>query len=822
MTDMIDIDREAAWEVEGIRRSTERFRAAAASADPASLPSGMAILRRIAGPLTKLVEAAQESELDSMAYGGSADRAHCQFAFSSLKADQIAVLTICMAINHTIGTVTNGNRATCLLSQARAMAKAVKEQIDYEQWVADQKEANKIAQEEHQEDHVDLLSRLRHRHPNVDRSKWKRWVRIVQVAKTAKWGEKSEVVVGTRMIDMLLKAAPDLFIKASISTGDGHKKYVLQRTDLCRELMDNRDAQAEVSRPDLMPMLIKPLPWRYNDQGEAEGGYIVHKQPLVRSGMFGHTTALVRPVSDLDLGSLNDVQNTGWRINRWMLDVLIEAWGSGSTLAGLERVQRKILPPLIEKERWDELSSEERIVASKARCDAHGHNASADGREQAVWDVVTVATELQNKAAIYFPHSRCFRGRMHPMPSRGPQPQGSDLSKSLLMFADGMALGDDGLFWLCVRAANCAGKDKLPLEQRVEWAMENQANITASAQDPLGFTWWAEMDEPWGLLATCNELAMAWALDDPSTFVSHLPIPLDGSCNGIQHLAALGLDPVGAKATNLCAGLDRQDLYEEVAKVVRAQVEKDAALGLEAALSWHGRITRKVVKRAVMTTPYGVTDSGIRTQLIADGHVQVDDREKAGPAADYLRDCIVSALGETVRSARSIMAWVQTAVSRMAKAGMPFDFTTPTGSKVRQAYYEIKTSRIETLCGLLQICTELPDGVLNHRKMALASSPNLIHAWDASHLSLTVSQASTAGIHSYAMIHDSYGTHAAHTTKLGAILRASFVAIYKDTDWLRAVRDEMQTQAPHVELPDLPDRGDFDVSQVLEAEFFFS
>ena len=29
---------------------------------------------------------------------------------------------------------------------------------------------------------------------------------------------------------------------------------------------------------------------------------------------------------------------------------------------------------------------------------------------------------------------------------------------------------------------------------------------------------------------------------------------------------------------------------------------------------------RKVVKRGVMTTPYGVTPQGIRDQLITDGH----------------------------------------------------------------------------------------------------------------------------------------------------------------------------------------------------------
>jgi DNA-directed RNA polymerase len=39
--------------------------------------------------------------------------------------------------------------------------------------------------------------------------------------------------------------------------------------------------------------------------------------------------------------------------------------------------------------------------------------------------------------------------------------------------------------------------------------------------------------------------------DNPEEFVSHLPVPLDGSCNGLQHLAAMGRDVVGAQATNI-------------------------------------------------------------------------------------------------------------------------------------------------------------------------------------------------------------------------------------------------------------------------------
>lgn len=51
----------------------------------------------------------------------------------------------------------------------------------------------------------------------------------------------------------------------------------------------------------------------------------------------------------------------------------------------------------------------------------------------------------------------------------------------------------------------------------------------------------------------CNTLQVAAALrsGNPEEYVSHLPIHQDGSCNGLQHYAALGRDEIGAKSVNL-------------------------------------------------------------------------------------------------------------------------------------------------------------------------------------------------------------------------------------------------------------------------------
>lgn len=75
-------------------------------------------------------------------------------------------------------------------------------------------------------------------------------------------------------------------------------------------------------------------------------------------------------------------------------------------------------------------------------------------------------------------------------------------------------------------------------------------------------------DEPWQTLAACIELASALRSEDPCNYVCHLPIHQDGSCNGLQHYAALGRDQIGGESVNLVPSKRPQDVYSNVAVMV--------------------------------------------------------------------------------------------------------------------------------------------------------------------------------------------------------------------------------------------------------------
>jgi DNA-directed RNA polymerase, mitochondrial len=558
----------------------------------------------------------------------------------------------------------------------------------------------------------------------------------------------------------------------------------------------------------------------------ATGGYVITRGikqvQLVRTKFPGHTALLDKPVSQASLDALNTVQRTPWRINTWILDVLQEAFANGIPLPGLEVEALPPLPKKLDDAVWETLPEEDRKAHITKRRSTHEKRAAIMARHGALLERMMVAEKLRNQERIWYPHGLDFRGRLYPMPMHGPHPQGDDLAQALIHFADGVPLGPDGLYWLCIRAANTFGMDKLPLEERVQWTLDNSQNLISAAAEPLSSDWWTKAEEPWSFLATCHELAQVLGMSEPDGFISHLPIPMDGSCNGLQHLSAMGLDPVGAKATNLMSG-PRQDIYAAIASRVATVVETDAAAGVPEALHWHGRVTRKIVKRAVMTTPYGVTPGGIRKQLIDDGR-KVDNGWFDGcaeivPAANYMRDLIMRALAEEVGVAKEIMEWLQATAMGLAEAALPFEWTTPAGSRCCQTYYALTVNRVKTLVARLNVC-DVTDELLP-RKQALAAAPNYVHSFDAAHLSMTVNAAAAEGVRHFAMIHDSYGTHAGNTTILSRCLREQFVEIYK-RDWLSELCIQIRDQHPHVEIPEPPERGTFDIHQVLDAPFFFS
>src|SRR5690606_33137012 len=109
-------------------------------------------------------------------------------------------------------------------------------------------------------------------------------------------------------------------------------------------------------------------------------------------------------------------------------------------------------------------------------------------------------------------------------------------------------------------------------------------------------------------------------------------------------------------------------------------------------------------------------------------------------------------------------------------------------------------------------------------KQAQAVAPNFVHSHDASALVLTVCKAIPAGLTHFAMIHDSFGTHAPQVPVLNRVLREAFVENYEGGDVLAEWRKDVCAGLcdPETVPVEAPTMGTFDIKQVLTSEYFFA
>lgn len=429
-----------------------------------------------------------------------------------------------------------------------------------------------------------------------------------------------------------------------------------------------------------------------------------------------------------------------------------------------------------------------------------------------------------------YPHFADFRTRLYPL-AQDLNPQGDQVCKGLLQFHHGKPLGDRGLHWLKITLANTAGQDKATWGERVAWTERNHDLIVDSGLNPLdGERLWCSegIDEPYVFLAAAREYALATGLDNPAHFLSRTVCPMDGVCNGMQILSLLGKDSVGAIKTNCSSRTQRYDLYSEVMESVIKLNNEHALTGREEAHAWMGHIKRGTVKRAIMTTPYGVTSRGIASQLVADGHCD-NLKGSKGLNAGYMRDLIIEALREVVTSASTIMEYFQDCAKVLASQEIPLKWVTPTGVECTQAYHKLRKTKVKTLMGEFSLWNEDDSIGLDERKNYLAASPNVVHSLDAGLLqSVALRLNRDYDITSMAFIHDSYGVHHGQLDNgenavdvLHAVIREEARRIFSG-DYLSEFREHILTYAPHVELPEPPKQGDFDIDELLNSPYFFS
>ena len=219
--------------------------------------------------------------------------------------------------------------------------------------------------------------------------------------------------------------------------------------------------------------------------------------------------------------------------------------------------------------------------------------------------------------------------------------QGSDLARSLMKYKKAKPLGDTGERSIAIHTANSFNQkyhiteipkwvkhdykamlladnldtisvDKFDIEDRVQWFNKNWNMIVETAEQGIIHD---DAEKPLVFLACCLEWLSIEAQEaEGKEPLSNLPVPVDGTCNGYQHSAAISKDQITGPLVALEDSEVPSDLYIKVAqKLVAMEPEWFNARNMS-----YAEIRKYITKRGTMTRAYSAGAETIAESMYSD------------------------------------------------------------------------------------------------------------------------------------------------------------------------------------------------------------
>lgn len=696
------------------------------------------------------------------------------------------------------------------------------------------------------------------------------------------WDTATTAQVGAVLIDMLCRCAFLQMTTDSRMRSDGTMSsvnripafyhtsavqaaksvgVVVAHHAILAKLLQSQDINdfLSVNQPLTRPMACPPRPWTT----PFDGGFLTQRFPLLRVVRGGKEQLKLLRMADSKsceglYAGLNALGNVAWTVNKPLFEVAKKVLEMDITFTGRPSVQDDRYVEMEHAIQSAELEYNLQVKQQQTVSDRRTIFARLQKLKRTKQEYMSKNMDYKSKLSLaqfvsdfeqfWFPYSLDFRGRAYPIPPVSHM--GDDLARSLLVFKDRRPLGKRGMYWLKVHLANQMGQDKASFDERVAWVDEHLDELLDSAAEPFDPVdpkhtpkMWATAENCWQALATCMELKRAVDSGNPEEYLSNMPVHQDGSCNGLQHYAALGRDRKGGEEVNLVARSRPGDVYTTVAKTVRKNImemsKADDAQG-KICKKLNGQISRKVVKQTVMTSVYGVTYIGARDQILRQLET-VNDRNKEmrfngdegygeifetddelNEAAGLLAKVVLDAIGDTFQSARDVKEWFKKLGKVATDAGDPISWITPLGLPVVQPYRVKHKSQIRTVMQQVVVSEYHEDAKINSRKQQTAFPPNFVHSIDSTHMLMTARSCAEKGI-SFTAVHDSYWTHPGDVEAMNVQLREEFVKLHSQ-ELLEDLYQQFLLRYPqraHL-IPPPPKGGDLDISEVMNSKYFFN
>ena len=298
-------------------------------------------------------------------------------------------------------------------------------------------------------------------------------------------------------------------------------------------------------------MIVKPKDYWRNLEKSSEqlGGYLLNGEYYSNEIIIKNWRSKINSsIEDVNYiyRTINNISSVGYKINTEVLEFIrLNDSALGLTLLNKTHpLEEKILSKT-KLSKWEKVELD-----------------SFMSKKFVEENVLGLADLLENIPVFYIPVRLDYRGRMY-CESDYLNYQSTDLAKSLLIFSKpSKVLKSDlkSMDYLKIYGANCFGNklNKKSFLDRIKWVDDNLKDIMDFKNGILI----SKAESKCLFIAFCieyNRLLNCMEDGETSHFNTYLPIQLDASCNGYQHISMLVQDIDLAKHLNLTLS-DKSDV----------------------------------------------------------------------------------------------------------------------------------------------------------------------------------------------------------------------------------------------------------------------
>jgi DNA-directed RNA polymerase len=636
------------------------------------------------------------------------------------------------------------------------------------------------------------------------------------------WDRKISVSVGLTCIELFRQATGTVEIITRTDQRGRAYTIVLPTDDLV-DWFKNCHEFNESLNPVWMPMVERPVDWT----NPYIGGYQstgIRRKPIVKT----YDKAYLDELAACDLGevykSVNILQRTGFRVRGFNAELYKHCWHNNLPIGGMPTAENEPLPP---KPADIKTNKDSRIAWRRAAARVHFNNERQKSKRIQTARTCQLLDKFTDETFYYVVQGdHRFRGYYlgHPL-----QPHAAPCVRYNLEFDQGMKINDEGLKWLYINTANKWGLDKEPYEKRIKWVEENLELVERVGRDPVGEMIWADADDPFGFASSCHEILNF--RNNGSDYISHMPVGLDGTNQGLGIIGMLMRDVDLAKECNVLDSKVPGDPYRSVSDNTRRLLYED--VNNEYAKKWlEFGVDRKTTKRPTMTLSYGSTLYSCREYTVEWFYEQLKSGKENPFGAEtyrpchYLADQIWQSISEVVGSALVLMSWLRSVARLCVEYDVIPRWTTPQGFPVKMRYEKQNKYAVKTLVNgtVLNHRINIPNGQANMRKTINAIVANFIHSLDGigGILGRTLNMGYDAGIMNVFAIHDEINVHASNVDKLGRCVRESTAEIFSENILDQFAQTVSVLLPPEADMPQLPVTGKLNIDDVKCSKYYWN